>query len=307
MCATRAQHRSSTDSFRARAAQPARSRRAGRAHERRTLGVKMWYFGEINANTNGSDEGSVDHVESMCCAACGCDVAELWLATPIDHRGARVALVDEDDDVWCAGCFDDWYDGDGYADDGTPNRTSCCFRRQTASDGHADICDGCGEWIPQGGMVWWHCADTYCEACFEGDDDADYDTLGYCAESDDWEPMCAWCTEELTGTAYVVDSDESCYCFACWEQWYPRQREVDESGRQPSAAEAANTQRNDDNIARLRGWYPQHCAYHVYFHHVRGREQGCKFGDEHKCARGSHEAPPGLAMKARGLDLDVEF
>jgi hypothetical protein len=23
---------------------------------------------------------------------------------------ARVALVDEDDDVWCVGCFNDWYD-----------------------------------------------------------------------------------------------------------------------------------------------------------------------------------------------------
>ena len=73
----------------------------------------------------------------------------------------------------------------------------------------------------------------------------------------------------------------------------------------PSPDDEANAQRNEKNIKLLREWYPDHCAYHLYFHHVRGREKGCGYGDAESCERGgSHRAPPGLAIKARGLDLN---
>jgi len=289
----------------------------------------MWYFDEIVASTDDSGEWSVDDVEYRCCAACGSDVAELWLATPKDLRGALVALVDEDDDAWCVDCFFNWCDNDDNDDDGTPNKWSCCFRRQTAG-GNTGTCSDCEEWLPPFGAVWdWH-GGTYCEACFD-----EYDDAGGAAAADDddswdgdswddswdgswdcpddaewapacveWAPVCAECDSTLSGSAYVVNNNESCYCFPCWTPRQPDQ--ADANGRTLTAAEAANTQRNESNIAKLRAWYPQHCAYHVYFHHVRGREHGCKYGDAHKCTRGSHAAPPGLALKARGLDLDVE-
>ena len=58
----------------------------------------------------------------------------------------------------------------------------------------------------------------------------------------------------------------------------------------------------------LRGWYPEHCPYQLYFHHVRNvRGRTCSFGDADKCAKGSHAAPPGLALNTPKLDLDIAY
>ena len=101
------------------------------------------------------------------------------------------------------------------------------------------------------------------------------------------------------------------YCLPCYGDWLITQGQA---GATPSSkrqrvvadgAAAANAERNEKNMALLREWFPAYCPYHLYFHHVRDTRE-CEYGDADECTKGSHAAPPGLAVKARGLDLVVE-
>jgi len=275
----------------------------------------MLEFDVIEADPDGElEDWQLDAVKDQCCAACCTDVTELWLETPRNLKGTAIAYIDAEENVWCVECFHEWANDDDIDDE--RNMLSCCIRQQTAWAGDAATCGDCHELLKYCGSTFYSYQGNaaFCSHCYEAWDDTwddawdgAWDGAWDYPDGAEWTPACAECDSTLSGSAYVVDKDESCYCFACWERWLPRQLGADASSRTLTAAEAANTQRNDDNLAKLRAWYPEYCAYHVYFHHVRGRDQGCKFGDVHKCARGSHAAPPGLAMKARGLDLDVEL
>ena len=69
--------------------------------------------------------------------------------------------------------------------------------------------------------------------------------------------------------------------------------------REPVETSAAGTNaaRNARDEAALRAQYPDHCAYHLFRHHLRGF-QGCTFGDA-GCSKGSHDYPEGLEEFAR--------
>ena len=100
------------------------------------------------------------------------------------------------------------------------------------------------------------------------------------------------------------------YCLDCYDDWLLSEGQVGEGSakRMRTATEgaaAANTARNEKNMALLQEWFPAHCPYHLYFHHVRNTRT-CEYGNADKCVKGSHAAPPGLAMKASGLDLGVD-
>lgn len=252
------------------------------------------------------------------CSDCAVDLLDSHLEIPVDDRGSRIAYVDEDENYWCVDCFDEWFDANA-----EEAGDSCMVRMDTASFPlwHA-TCTGCDEGVWDQGSWCAHDEhrNLFCCWCWDAWEDAGTDTTDCGSE----EPMlfCTECDELIVDSEsqvvlpFVVDEDTTRYCVPCWNAWEgagataagaaplaAHKRSRDESGNEQSSA---NAQRNDDNIARLREWYPQYCSYHLYFHHVRGREQGCKFGDTEKCTRGSHKAPPGLALKARDLDLSVD-
>ena len=74
----------------------------------------------------------------------------------------------------------------------------------------------------------------------------------------------------------------------------------DEAGPQdPQETQAAAAERNMRKIETLREAFPGHCAFHVYWRHVR-RIKDCRGGDG--CPCGSHTKPSGLDDFAFELD-----
>lgn len=246
------------------------------------------------------------------CVGCGRN----HLAESVDSYPK--AFRDEDADVWCRDCVEEWR-GDGLNSD-----EYVLLRRQSAPPAS---CADCGVQLRGGSYAsfldevdgdprlycvsctskWMHDADTDDE--WDADDDADGEDEwdGDGADDGGSELWCAECDVELGGEPYVVDpseagaDDPACYCMTCWLP--PVEAVAADSGA--AAAEAANAARNKANIEKLRERFPGCCSHQLYYVHVRGKaERGCKYGDAEKCERGSHAAPIGLVQKTRDLDLD---
>ncbi|EOD16491.1 hypothetical protein EMIHUDRAFT_245079 [Emiliania huxleyi CCMP1516] len=76
--------------------------------------------------------------------------------------------------------------------------------------------------------------------------------------------LCNECGVEADNGA-IDPSDGMYYCATCWDAY---------SFLQARSAADANAARNQRDVATLRKIFPGHCAYHLYYHHVRGRT-GC--------------------------------
>ena len=81
--------------------------------------------------------------------------------------------------------------------------------------------------------------------------------------------LCNECGEEADNGA-IDPSDGMYYCATCWDAYSLLQAH---SAANANAAHA-NAARNQRDVATLRKIFPGHCAYHLYYHHVRGRT-GC--------------------------------
>jgi len=85
--------------------------------------------------------------------------------------------------------------------------------------------------------------------------------------------LCNECGEEAKYGA-IDPSDGMYYCATCWDAYEP----MDTTAYPPPTAAKvadANAARNQRDVATLREIFPGHCAYHLYYHHVRGRT-GCR-------------------------------
>ena len=68
-----------------------------------------------------------------------------------------------------------------------------------------------------------------------------------------------------------------------------------------TAASVAAGSRNTRNKAVIKAQFPDHCAHHLYFAHLRGKqERGCSRVKNGVCPHGSHDEPPNLH------DLELE-
>ena len=85
--------------------------------------------------------------------------------------------------------------------------------------------------------------------------------------------LCNECGEEAKYGA-IDPSDGMYYCATCWDAYEP----MDTTAYPPPTAAKvadANAARNQRDVATLREIFPGHCAYHLYYHHARGRT-GCR-------------------------------
>lgn len=229
------------------------------------------------------------------CCYCGVDL-EAYVDDP--DGGDWTVVKDDDDDLMCSECWAAWAGEYPLSMDSCPAegpaKGSMIWQRIQMPDG-TSACDGCGEQHSRGDCVaYGEDGSEYCSDCWH-----DYHARGE-AEPEQW--ACTTCEAALEGVPSVNDSDGSAYCMGCWSDWAQGARPT--SAGAPLAivdktADMDNKAKNERNLARLRLWYPGHCAYELYFKHVRNRagqacgREGCKL---------SHEVPDDLADKLSQLE-----
>ena len=109
--------------------------------------------------------------------------------------------------------------------------------------------------------------------------------------------LCNECGVEA-GNGAIDPNDGMYYCATCWEAYAPTDTAA---YPQPAAAVAnANAARNQRDVATLRKIFPGHCAYHLYYHHVRGRT-GCMRAN----CKLQHERPDDLDAALTRLEWET--
>ena len=283
-------------------------------------GYEMPYFAPPEA-----DQDSWLQVAGKTCDCCACDLEyqdDYWQAEADGDATFAIAIVGDDGSMWCTDCWDRW--AREAASLACPMKipTWCYPGFAFSTD-----CETCGEALGRCGWPWLVDSDCtmptseyYCGRCWDAWNDAQN---AQCWDAwDEWPSACLTCWAPLSNGARVTGEDGNEYCTGCWFDWAhggeqyaaddtelaaaddaepeppPKVRRVGA----PPQDEAENKARNDRDVKRLRGWFPNHCAYHLFYKHVRGRE-GCTYGDSEGCEReGLHTIPDGFLRRVDALE-----
>ena len=129
---------------------------------------------------------------------------------------------------------------------------------------------------------WWE--DDESEEESEGWDD--YDDEVWCINCND--------AEDCEEGAYTPTYNKWLCTDCIWSLQYVDMGEEEEHAVVHIGTEQANAERNKRSIERLRETFKSYCSHHLFYRHVKGRKEACKYGDDRACERGSHLLPDGF-------------
>jgi hypothetical protein len=179
-------------------------------------------------------------------------------------------------------------------------------------------CDRCDDyglvWSPEKneGLGWLANNHAFCLGCFTsalvlpdlwGCDYCGVEKL--CWKENNWN-VCAECYTYDVANDHAEYAANTCTTMAVWEPPTSEMAAPGPSQGPPTTiTQAQARKRNLRDQEKLRKWYPNHCTYHLFYHHVLQRPGawGCTFakGDDNFCTVGgkqrSHECPDGLAER----------
>ena len=156
-----------------------------------------------------------------------------------------------------------------------------------------------------------------CQGCNDNNADTALVLCLTCAiHASDHDATCPGCEEDgFEALAFPMWTLCEGYCPACIERWEDEgSHEANEGAptlplllppraTRPTPVQRAEVNggdraRNVRDMAKLREWYPKHCTHHLFYHHVLGRQGGCRDGAAPHCTVGGkdflHERPRDL-------------
>ena len=172
---------------------------------------------------------------------------------------------------------------------------------EARNDQSSGWCDTCGEvWTDTYDDEGWLCSEC-CDEPEAADDSYNEDcTTTWSGEARD-DQEGGWC--DTCGETWTHGyDDEGWICSECFD-------EPEAADNSSNMDEASNAERNQRDKQTLIDAFPQHCGFHLFNHHTRGRPlaDGCKYGnaDGSGCSKGLHSRPPDFDARLARLRLEV--